>query len=503
MQEFQGKKILIFQQRDWAKRIGHFLAKKMRDQGCEFSAVTLKKRTDEFIKLQKEIKYDYVINIDEIVDDPEKVLNGEKITLEEICSELNIDSVWPMLHSNRTMVRSYKDKFYYGYRQNVSDEFIISYVKAYYKSVRDLFQKFKPDLVLIVAFVSDEHMMLKLFADKYKIPVVAISDAKVPGYFVFAHDEMYKIGSLRDRFFELQKGEKSDNIEKAKKFIAEFREAFKKPIYGSEENEAKSLWKIIRHELSPYKQVFDWYTKKKSRANYLRNIGPTIDYKPPRILLRDFYAMKRYTKFIKNYKFYPFEKLGKFVFYPLKFTPEGNIDLMCPLYNNQIELGRQIAMSLPGDYTLAAKEHWAMLGLRNPSYLVKIDKTPNVKLIDYRIPVSEILNKTDLVISTYSTTFFEAAIYRKPVIMLSESGIFDLLPNVFPHTDLTTLSKKIKEVLAKNLNTEEYDKQLINYIAAVYDVGFNYNYAATWERGEGSLETLWDIYKKEFNRLLK
>ena len=500
MNRFKGKKILIFQQRDWAKHVGHFLAKKMRDEGCELSAVTLKRRTHKFITLQKEVKYHYVVNIDDIVENPEKYLVNENVTLDEICREFNIDSVWPMLHANRYLTRSYRRKFYYGYGKNVSDEFMVSYIKAYYVALRDLFAKFKPDMVIIVAFVSDEHMMLKHFADKYKIPILATADTKVPEFYTFAYDEMVKKGDFRDRFFELQNGAKSDNIGKAKQFIAEFKEKFKAPVYPDDKTKKISWIKKIRHELSPYKQIFDWYTKELPSMNYIKSVGPTIDYKPPKIILRDFYCQKKYEKFAKNYKYYPLEKAGKFVFYPLKYTPEGNMDLMCPLYNNQIELARQIAMSLPGDYTLVIKEHWGMVGLRTPSYLEKVDRTPNVQLVDYRIPSEELIKKSDMVISTFSTCFFEAAFYNKPAIMFSDSGIFEMLPNVFRHTDPATLSGKIKEVLSADLKTEAYERQLENFITAVYDVGFNFDYSAAWLGEKKDLEELWQIYKKELEK---
>lgn len=504
MNNLKGKRILIFQQRNWALNIGHFLAKKLQAEGYELAAVTLKKSTHKFITSQSEIKYKEIVNIDEILDDPNKYLGDNKITLEEICRELKIDSVWPMLHSDRKLVRSYREKFYYGFRQNVPDEFIVTYIKAYYSVLRDLFIKFKPDLVLIATFISEEHLLLKLFAEKYGISVLSITDAKVPGYYIFAGDELCRESALRGRFNNLQKGkEKSSNIEKAKIFISDFRKNFKPPTHNTPVERPISLWRKIRSYLSPLKQIYNFYTNPESRINHIKNIDPSPDYKPPKIILRDWWRQKKYINFFRNFKYFPLDKVEKFIFYPLKVTPEGNVDLMCPLYNNQIELARQIAMSLPDDYTLVAREHPAMVGLRPPSYLEKVEKTPNVKVIDYRIPIEQVFKKTDLIITTYSTTFFEAAFYHKPVIMLMESGIFELLPNVFKHSDLSTLTKKIKEVLKVNLKTSDYERQLENYIAAVFDVGFDYDHIATWELGKGEKDDLWPLYKTEIERLIK
>ncbi|MFH1522438.1 MAG: hypothetical protein ABIE43_01305, partial [Patescibacteria group bacterium] len=255
------------------------------------------------------------------------------------------------------------------------------------------------------------------------------------------------------------------------------------PLY-MESEKPLSLIKRIRRELFPYKQIWQWYFNKATRANFIKNIDPSVDYRPPKYILRDHYCKKKYSKFAKKFRYYPFKKINKFVYFPLQFTPEGSTDLTCPLFSNQLELARQIAMSLPGDYTLVVKEHPSMVGFRTPSYYEKISRTPNVKLIDYRISADEILKKANLIIGSYSTVLAEAAFYWKPAILLSDVGIFPFFPNVFKHSDILTLSKKIKELLSINLETEKYERQLENYVAAVFDVGFTINYRNIWFKAD-------------------
>jgi len=148
------------------------------------------------------------------------------------------------------------------------------------------------------------------------------------------------------------------------------------------------------------------------------------------------------------------------------------------------------------------KEHPGMVGLRPPSYIKKIDRTPNIKLIDYKITSEEVLKKTDLIISPSGTTIAEAAFFKKPVIQLGNLGTTLKLPNVFKYTDMTSLPKKIKEVLEVNLNTNDYERRLENYVAAVFDVTFNFNYIKAWEKGTGDLEKLWVFYRKEIENSL-
>lgn len=502
MNELKGKRILILQQRGWAITIGQPLAIRLYAEGCRLAAVTLKRTTHDFILKQQDVPYDLVINNDEIMDEPKKFLDDNPPSLKLICNDLGIDSIWPIVMSLRNHVRSYKDKYYYSFKQNVPDEEIIQYVQATYLYISRIFQEFKPDIILTPNFVALPHIMLNLYAKKRGIRMIGVTDAKVKGQFMFTYGFQDNEGPLFERLNELNGGRAdSQNRNRAKKYIAEFRQEFKKPTHALDLEKKESLNKRIRHQLAPYRAIWDWYTK--PQTNVLKSTGITLDYRPPRIILRDFYCEKRYRKAMENRKYTPLEKINKFVYLPLQFQPEASIDVIAPYFSNQIEIARLVAMSLPDDYTLVVKEHPAMVGLRPPSYIEKIARTPNVKLIDYHIPSDVVLKKADLVVSPNSTTLTEAAFYCKPAIQLGNLGTTLILPNVRKHTDMTTLSKTIKEQLNANYTAPEYERLLENYVAAVYDTGFQLDYIKIWEQGtttEG--DPLWKVYKEEILRNL-
>ena len=180
------------------------------------------------------------------------------------------------------------------------------------------------------------------------------------------------------------------------------------------------------------------------------------------------------------------------------------MDVAAPFFNNQIEIARLAAQSLPDDYTLVVKDHPEMAELRPPSYLEKVLRTPNVKLIDYRVPSKKVLERASLVISPNSTTIVEAVFLKKPVIQLGDLGTTQMLPGVIKHTDMRTLSKKIKEALTMNTDNPEYERRLENFVASAYDAGFDVDYFGAWESGrKDEYDTIWDAYKKELCRALK
>ena len=147
----RGKRILIFQQRGWGMRVGHFLAKKLQAEGCELAALTLRRTTHNFIISQQDVNYKKILNVDEIIENPHKFIKEDDLTLEKICAELNLDSVWGLLQSNRLLVRSYGDKYFYSFSQNVSDKYIADYVKAYYSAVKNFLEEFRRQIILMAA----------------------------------------------------------------------------------------------------------------------------------------------------------------------------------------------------------------------------------------------------------------------------------------------------------------------------------------------------------------
>lgn len=498
--KLKGKKIIIFQQRGWGISIGHFLAKKLSDSGCRLSALTLKKTTHIFVKNQKDVEYEMIINNDEIMEDPQKYLGDSQITLKEVCEGLGVDSIWPIVASLRHHVRSYEYKYYYGFRQSVSDEEIVLYVKATYKYIKNFFEDCNPDIIIAPNFVALPHIMFNLYADKVGIPMIGITDTKIRGYYMFTHSYNDDKGPVFDRYRELSdEGVISHSQKKAKEYIKQFREDFIAPQYRREDENNISFLKMLRKELVPYYKCFQYVFN--SHVNTLKSTGVTIDSKTPRIILRDHYAHRRNTKFAEQFNYYPLEKVDKFIYFPLQFQPESSIDVLAPYFNNQIEIARLVAQSLPDDYTLVVKEHPAMIGYRSISYIEKLSLTPNIKLVDWRIPGETLLKNSDLVISPNGTSLVEAAFLRKPVIQLGNLGPTLLLPNVFKHSDLTTISQKIKEILQLDFNSTAYDKDLKNYVSAVFDNGFDVDYLAAWERSV-DVPLLWNLYRSEIERLV-
>lgn len=503
MGNLTGKRILIFQQRGWGIGIGHQLAKRLQADGCILAALTFKRSTHAFTLKQKDVRYDRIVNNDEIMAEPERFLVGAEESLAGVCADLGVETVWPIAMSLRNHVRSYGEKFYYGFTPNVTDEKIAEYLRAIHACAKRFFDYFNPDLVIAPNFVALPHIVFGLSAKRRSIPMMAVTDSKVRGVYLFSIDHNDTNQLLRSRLEALNSGmTKSPNASRAESYVAQMRSKFLQPTTFASTDLAVPFLKRLQQELAPYREIAKWYLRRP--VNLLPNIGITADYRPPRIILRDHYAKKAYKRFMDRFDYDDFASIKKFAYVPLQFQPEETIDVKAPFFNNQIETARQVAMSMPDDYVLVVKEHPGMVGYRPPSYIRKIARLVNVKFIDYRIPNDQILKRAGVIISQNSTTIAEAAYFNKPAIQLGNLATTQLLPNVSRHTDMPSISSAIRSALKIDVTSEDYENRLRNFVAAVYDTGFELDYQKLWEEGRDTEEmsNLWSFFRAEIARLL-
>src|SRR3990167_2026887 len=294
MVSLQGKRVLIFQQRGWAVRVGHFLAKKLQAEGCLLAALTFKKSTHRFIaEEQKEVHYELIINDDEVATDPRKYLGDSLIALPDVCAGLGVESIWPLVVTLKQYARSYKDKYYYSFRQNVSDHEIVDYILSVYKYLNVFFDEFKPDVVIAPVFGDLRHIMCNLLAEKRGIKMLALADSKVRGIFVTTYGYQNDRGPFYDLVSVLNRGEAiSSNLERARTYIREFREKFKQPDYMERVFRKKSIFQRAVDELRPWREILEWYTNRP--INEVPALGITPDFRPPRVVLRDHFTRKRF-----------------------------------------------------------------------------------------------------------------------------------------------------------------------------------------------------------------
>ncbi len=467
----------MFQQRGWAITIGHDMAKALQARGAKLAAMTFKRSTDIFVRNQSEVAYESIWSDEEIEESPTSFLKHRSPTLSEVCNGLGLKTIWEIVQSRRTQVRSYGEGFYYKNRQNVGDEHIENYVKAMFVVFEQMLDEFEPDAIVVPIFGGLPHIILNRLSRRRGIPMIGITDTKVYGILTFTYSYFNEICPFVQRVDQLNdSNEISEQIELARDYIAkagaEVRTTREMEHFIA--TRKKSLYRTLRGLAGELKES-------RNSPNYVKGLGPSVDARPYRIVIRDFVRRWQYERAADGLSMPDINPEKEFAFFPLQAEPEVSIDVYAPRFNNQLELARQLAMSLPGDMKLIAKDHPVMRGYRSGKYLDKLDRTPNVLLVNSDFPSSELIRKSKVVITTAGTVAMEAALLKTPVIQLGDIATTLRLPNTTHHSDLSTMSDVIAQVVKSDFEIPEYERRLLNYVAAAYEIGFGEDHRLAWE----------------------
>lgn len=152
---------------------------------------------------------------------------------------------------------------------------------------------------------------------------------------------------------------------------------------------------------------------------------------------------------------------------------EPEVSLLCysKPFLNQIEVIRQIALSLPIDYVLIVKEHPWSVGKRKLSYYRKILNIPRVYFVPHNYTSRNCLDISNLIITLSSSIGQEAVFLKKPVITFGKSNI-NILPKniVMQVNNLTNLTFVINDILK---NYKFLKNEILSFIQANFDIGID------------------------------
>jgi hypothetical protein len=185
-----------------------------------------------------------------------------------------------------------------------------------------------------------------------------------------------------------------------------------------------------------------------------------------------------------------------FAFYPLNYEPEAVLLVHSSYFENQLEVVRNVARSLPVGWELAVKEHFAMRGDRKLSFYRALQAIPNVRMLPFSSPTNRLIQQAEVVIVNVSTCGLEASLIGKPVVMFGDYP-WDYAPTVRKVPALAQLPATIREAAETDLGPSHAD---VLAFAASWDAalppgryysnrGYNWLEPANVERIAGALWT--------------
>lgn len=168
-----------------------------------------------------------------------------------------------------------------------------------------------------------------------------------------------------------------------------------------------------------------------------------------------------------------FEQAGNrpFVLLCLHQQPEASIDVFGAFHSDQVHFIERIARLLPLSHELWVKEHIDALGARPVSWLKRIARIPNVRMIDPRLSTFDLMKRAALVVSATGTVSYEAGLLGVPA-MTAAPIFFDPVLAIDPRHYPDPLVWPWEELLSSRPDPEESRRRAIGFLAWIHAQSF-------------------------------
>lgn len=369
--------------------------------------------------------------------------------------------------TSQFLSRTFHDRFFLSY---TSYEQQLYWLELNYKRIIQLMDEFDPDVILDLDEAELSRSVIAAVAHKRNIPYITVGHSR------FEH---YKIPSFaiiwrNEQFYSVFKEKLQLNFESLKEeyiYIKNFR------------NREKIMSKQFEHDItSNYNRdpIFTIFKRLIGVIQYFINLDITSGNLPLKRKNKIFLAssLKHIWFYIKieTIKWYLFGKNKffsapgknvKYVYMPLHLIPESSTFVHAPYYINELFVIEQVAKSLPVGWLLYVKEHQAMAGERKLDFYKKINRLPNVKMVDltyYNDPKPWIINSLGVITIT-GTSAYEAALLGKKSITFGDVpfNVIEGVTRVSSFEDLPKIIASFGEV--DNIHS------CAAYLATVKEIG--------------------------------
>jgi hypothetical protein len=371
-------------------------------------------------------------------------------------------SIWEPLVADRRIFMGKLCKYIQDYKPSLSYSEMMCLIIESVKSIENFLDTHKPNVVVGFTIATFGEYLIALIAKEKGIKFIQLRHTKIKNYYTFSSDLHEEFELIREDF-DSNIGTPFSNEEIVNEYISN---AYSKNMMYEGTIEYKDS---IKNLIIDYPKQFlialinDLRYFKVKKDNHYRVKFTTV-----------FFYDKLYRYFNNSYQKIKFSKFyinkerlrdERYIFYPLHAEPEIAISIFSFYYQNQIEVIRNISMSLPAGYKLLVKEHPRNIGRRSANYYKKILQMPNVDLANPYSNPSYLIRKSKLVIVLQGFLGFEALMSKIPVISLG-NAMYNMLPKtLINHVDNI---KSIRSEIEFSLSNFDYNEDVVKkYLSSI------------------------------------
>ena len=505
----KNKKILFILQRNHAFK--EFpTVERLYKAGAKLATFTFKETCEKMVSTQDRVKFESILKHSHIEKNAKEIVNKNNYTFENFREDYDISSIYKHASSLRRKVTSYEKKYPFSFEQSATDQEIEDYILAFGFELKNFFYNFKPDICIGYIWGSIGYLMLEKLCNKEKVPYYNHSDTKIDDVSAFFYNTVHSKSFFHQRIKDLNnKKVISKNKLKAKNYVQNY-------LKSPEKQGFNNLTNLLAEPEVLDKKIFNftdikillrnlYHTFKKSNIRYKPMDGS--DQTSFIYDLRDYIYKQKNIFQVGKIKFDKLEDIDNFVYMPLGLYPETQLGMLNNVYDNQINTARILARFLPNNLKLVVKDHPRAFSKNSKSFLLKLQNSPNVKLIDHKTLNDDIYKKMKYLISFSGTSIFEACMYKKPALQIGTLEVMNDLPNFYLLNDITKVEEVISEIdqnFDKYSKSEDYENKLINYVSAAYDVGFSTSiYESKVQEIAEHQEYMYKVHLREIKKIFR
>lgn len=397
--------------------------------------------------------------------------------------EIGDPTLWGVVAADRRLYMGGKATFRQNYKPRFSHDRLMAILDVVLMRINDLFRQVQPDLICTIYTATFGDCIGHLFAKARGIKALDLRLARLKNHVMFVDgvsEPPPHIAELFERFKAGIPANLKKDAEDYAESVVEGSAMYEGvvPAIGARHGGGRSSGSSDGRSTSHFFGRCIGFAK---RYYISRRVPYCYDYQNPDIVQALIYSRVlnplnlRMTRTLLRGSLVDANALRvmDFILYPLHTEPELVLAQFARPYLNQIEVVRNIGLSMPVGMKLLVKEHPMMLGRRSLRYYKKLLEIPNVELVDFELPSEVVVAQARLTVIIRGAIGLEAVVRRKPVVSLGRS-MFDMLPSSMFKSCRSMYD--LPEAIESMLNGYTYDHSaLIRYLAAVMkgSVGVN------------------------------
>lgn len=456
----------------------------------------------------KELEGIRLFTSDNIADEFTALLDSKEICDPDYLEKIEKEYTHYQNINNQIMATQFLTRHYHyrNYMHTCTYSQQLNWLILNYRNVIDVIEEYKPDVVLDTDNAELARTILREVCYKESIPYITLDHPRYEMYKLFSYNlDLHYSDTFSQAYYELKQGEEN-KLEEGLHYVGEFRNktTIMHAMYKNDVTAQYTPTPIIKSLKTVVGMArYFWKQDKAGDNKKIKNANPLL-YPNSWEYVKFYYSyeMKKQHLMRKN-KYFSSPEDVKYVYMPLHLIPESTTFSVSPMYVNEFDIIEAVSKSLPAGWWLYVKEHQAMVGERGTDFYEKVNKLPNVKMVqlNYYQDPKPWITKSQGVVTISGTSAYEAALLGKHSIVFSDTAfsLIDGIERVRSYEDLPAALKHFTDPL-------DNKKSCAAYIEAVRKMGYSINLKLLLNDGEQILRGKKEIdecYQENLDNLEK